>query len=177
MIELGPATSNDVVLAFLQAEIHCPVRGPQILHLLRQLDYDRSLIDDANLVDAHANCARAVILGVIRGYGRDNYVFTGFPNDTTWRRVSLDLDEIGRLKYVGTPEFIALSSTRAVAEGARNYRNNPKTAEKVDQILAKLRGGDHFPDLVFVENAHNELVILEGNHRATAYVIADVAKR
>jgi hypothetical protein len=178
MLELGPATNDEVVLAFLQAEIESPEHGPHIVDLLNRLCYDRSvLIDNADLSDAHANCARAVILGVRRGYGRNEVLFHGFPSDSKWRRVLLDLNDIGRLKYIGIQAFIDLSGgTRLAAEGACNYKNNPETAKKVVQILEKISRGVSFPELVLVEDARKQLVIIEGNHRVTAYVVAGVAE-
>jgi hypothetical protein len=99
-------------------------------------------------------------------------LFQGFPNDTKWRRVLLALDDIGRLEYVGIQEFFNLSNgTRLVAEGARNYKNNTETAKKVDQILEKISRGVSFPELILVEDAQKRLVIIEGNHRATAYAV------
>jgi len=177
MQELGLADGDEVVLAFLQAEIDAADHAPHLIDLLNRLHYDRSLIDYADLGDAHANCARAVILGAHRGYGRSGALFENFPNDTTWRRVSLNLDEIGRLKFVHIQAFVELSSTRSVAEGARNYRENPDTAAKVDAIQEKISRGVSFPEFVLVEDAQKQLVIIEGNHRAIAYTVAGVEVR
>jgi hypothetical protein len=94
MEELGLATSDDVVLAFLQAEIDSPEYGPCIVDRLSRIGYDRSvLIDNGDSGDAHANRVRADILCRCRGY-----LFQGFPSNTKWRRVLLDLNDIGRLK-------------------------------------------------------------------------------
>jgi hypothetical protein len=173
MEKLGPATSDDVVLAFLQAEIDSEY-GRLIVDRCAKLGFDRSvLIDNPDSNNSQANRARATILDEYKAYERrDNYLFQGFPNDTEWRRALLDLQDIGRLKYVNFDPFVNLTNgTRLVADGARNYKSYPKTAEKVDLILKKLSHGDSFPDLVLVEDAHKQLVIIEGNHRATAYAV------
>ena len=177
MLELGSATNDEAVLAFLRAEIDTEY-GPTIGLLLSHIRYDRSvLIDNPDLSDAHANCARAVILGVYRGYGRNEFLFTGFPSDIKWWRVLLSLDDIGHLKYVHTQVFFDLSSgTRLIAEGARNYEKNTDTAKKIGHILEKISGGVSFPELILVEDAQKQLVIIEGNHRATAYAIAGVGQ-
>jgi hypothetical protein len=187
MIELGPATKDDAVLAYLQAEIDDPDRGPLILAAISALNYDRSLIDNGDVSDAHANFARAVSLGLYRGYGLGEYVgnagntafFVDFPSDTTWRRVQLDLNDIGQLRYVGIQAFTDLSKgTHLVAQGASNYKANSDTANKVDIIREKIsRGisrGVLFPELVLVEDGQSRFVIIEGNHRATAYAVERV---
>ena len=75
---MGSATIDDVVLAFLQAEIKSE-RGPYIVQAIEALRYDRSaLIDKPDLSDAHANCARAVILGSYRGFAVTNFCLRGF---------------------------------------------------------------------------------------------------
>jgi hypothetical protein len=171
MIELG-ATINDVVLAFLQAEIETE-RGPQMSDAIKARGYDRSvLIDKPDLGDAHANTVRAGILGDYRGFGRNEALFRGFPSDTSWRRVLLDVNDIDQLKYVGTKEFFILSNgTQLVGEGGRNYKANPATAKKVDIIREKISRNVWFPELVLVQDGQGQFVIIEGNHRATAYAI------
>lgn len=175
MIKLGSASIDDAVLAFLQAEIEAE-RGPHIGHAIEALGYDRSaLIDKADLSDAHANTVRAFILGAYRGFGRNELLFQGFPSDTSWRRVLLDVNDIGQLRYVGIQAFIDLSKgTQLVAQGARNYKANPETAKKVDVIREKISRGVLFPELVLVQDGQSRFVIIEGNHRATAYAVERV---
>jgi len=105
MIELGPASDDDIVLAFVRAEIDSPTWGPGYLDWLRALRLDRSyLIDAADLLDAYANCARKVVLGAVRGYGRGELLFQGFFPDTKWRRVSIEPSDFHRLKYINGNE-------------------------------------------------------------------------
>lgn len=172
MIELGAATIDDAIVAFLQAEIEAE-HGPQICDAIKARGFDRSvLIDKPKLGDADVNAVRADILGEYRGFGRNQYLFTDFPNDTSWRRVSLDANDIGQLKYVGTRTFFDLSNgTRLVRDGARRYNANPDTAKKVDIIRQKISRGVSFPELVLVQDGQGQFVIIEGNHRATAYAV------
>ena len=105
MIELGHASDDEMVLAFLRAEIDLPKWGPDYFALLHALRLDRSyLIDAADLLDAYANCARKVVLGAVRGYGRGEQLFQGFPPDTKWRRVSIEPSDFHRLKYINGDE-------------------------------------------------------------------------
>jgi hypothetical protein len=89
--------------------------------------------------------------------------------------VLLDVNDIGQLKCVGTPTFFILSNgTGLVGEGARNYKANPETAKKVDIIREKISRDVSFPELVLVQDGQNRFVIIEGNHRATAYAVERV---
>src|ERR1700746_2942871 len=109
MIELGAAPSDEMALCFLRAEIdsHRHAQYMQAIHVYG-LDLT-TLIDDADLSDPHANRSRATLLGEIRGYGRGALVFSGFPSDVTWRRVSIPPAEFGRLKYLSVESWIKLS--------------------------------------------------------------------
>ena len=91
MIEFGPASEDAVVLAFLRAEIDSPKWGPSYSDLLRRLHLDRDpVIDAADLEDAGGCETRKAVLGAVRGYGCNDALFTGFPPDTTWRRVRIE---------------------------------------------------------------------------------------
>src|SRR5262245_2079854 len=102
--DLGPATADEMILAFLRAEIDSPrfrnAQGLLLRDQLQQSGYDpSSLIDTANLGDAGANTLRREILRQWRGYGDAKKVFGGLPANVSWRRKRLEPDEIGHLKY------------------------------------------------------------------------------
>jgi hypothetical protein len=170
MQELGSVTDNDVVLAFLRAEIDSETWGPTILSLLKKFLRDRRLIDEADLTDYPTNGIRKAILADYRGFGLSKGLFENFPEDTTWRRVLLA--DVSGLKYINHPPFGQLTGgTRSVLDGIRTYKTSPDTAKKVDNIVQELEGGAQFEDLVLVEDPNKKFVIIEGNHRATAYAI------
>jgi hypothetical protein len=114
----------------------------------------------------------AVFKGV-RGYGTNQYLFTNFPSDTTWRRVQLRLDEMASALYANHPSWVALSGgTRKVVDGAKNVgavanENSPN----VIAVAEAARQGTTFPDLVAVQKGEM-LVLMEGHTRATAYVLS-----
>jgi hypothetical protein len=59
--------------------------------------WDRArLIDAADLSDALANRNRETLLGDVRGFGRGGALFQGFPLDTRWRRVVIELPDFHR---------------------------------------------------------------------------------
>ncbi len=75
--------------------------------------------------------------------------------------------------------------TRLIADGAKNVgkRWPPEAADKdpspsILVIAAKLEKGGSFPELIFVgepEAPPDQLVLVEGHSRATAYVYAGAA--
>src|SRR5579872_3666695 len=98
MIERGAASEHDMVASFLRAEINSSRYDDQILQPLTQRGLSRRLIDAPNLADAAENAARKWLLG-FRGYETRNLLFTGFPMDTQWRRVTLAPQDLARLRY------------------------------------------------------------------------------
>jgi hypothetical protein len=129
MIELGTASEDDVVLAFLRAEIDSPKWEPNYSHALRELKLDRvSLVDAADLEDARVCSARKDLLGVVRGYGRNVALFEGFPKDTTWRRVKVEQPDFQRLKCISKDERWSklTGGTRLIREAARNFEDYPE---------------------------------------------------
>jgi hypothetical protein len=165
-----------MILAFIRAEIDSPRWGPIYANVLSALRFDRSsLIDAADLKDSYANCVRAIMLGSVRGYGRNDLLFRGFPSDARWRRASLDSSDFRRLRYIGNDEFwqSLTAGSRAVVDGAHNYKDS-RIAESVNAVLQKIRDGVSMPDLILIEGTQDWLIVLEGHIRVTAYVAAGI---
>jgi hypothetical protein len=182
MVDLGPATPHEMVLAFLRAEIDSPrfsLEGMRLRDQLRKCGLDpSSLIDNADLGDSQANERRKEILRGWRGYPDGPRVFTNMPADITWRRVRLQPDEIGGLKYCHHRTWLALSGdSRLVADGAANI-GTAVAPDNVNTHVAcvadRVRRGEKFPELILVQALDGGLILLEGHTRATAYVMAPV---
>jgi hypothetical protein len=125
MIECGAATENDMIVAFLRAEIDSSRYDDHITGHMTQMGFTRKLIDEPNLADANENRARKALLGY-RGYEVRRYLFSGFPLDATWRRVALEEADFRELRYANYPVWRDLSDdTRLVSIGARNFRQRP----------------------------------------------------
>jgi len=177
MMGLGVASEDEVVLAFLRAEIDSPKRRVDYLPRLQALRLNRtSLIDLADLSDASANHARRLILGAARGYGRGEWLFKGFPADTKWERVLIEPADFGRLKYISRDaDWLSLSGrTRLVQDGARNLDANRRIAASVREAQQIIEQGRAMVELILVEAGDGALVVVEGHTRATAFaVLAD----
>jgi hypothetical protein len=200
MIEAGPATECDMILAFVRAEIDS-LRFKQLyFDSLAEIGCGRDLIDDADLADANQNLARKKLLTLVRGYGNNDRLFIDFPSDVRWRRVLLEPHDFDAMRYSNYPTWTALSDgTRLVSVGAQNVGRrsvdenaNHQGQTQLDAVLAQfaclnigfegpknileiarvIRQGTVLPELIAVEAADGALIIIEGHARATAYLLA-----
>jgi hypothetical protein len=175
MIESGPARECEMVLAFLKAELDSPRWANTLLQALARTGFSRSqLFEEANLDDPRQNAARRAILGDYRGFGANNWLFRGFPDDAVWRRAAIDPADHGRLIYANSPPWIELSDrTRLVtrlAEKLISAALPPDTADHVRAVQAELKAGKKLPELIAAEGSNGMLILIEGHCRATAYV-------
>src|SRR5215469_18694907 len=81
---LRTASEDDMVATFLAAEINSEGYGAQISEILCRLGQARSLLDQPDTSDEHANATRRQVLASYRSYPSGD-VFTGMPADVTWR--------------------------------------------------------------------------------------------
>jgi hypothetical protein len=184
MIELGPATEDQMVLAFLRAEIESPRFSQfyrQCLDQLQEFGVSReTLIDDPDLASSRDNSLRITILRAVRGYRGNTLLFTGFPTDVVWRRIAIEQADWTRVKYANYPTWKDLSlGTRIVADGAQNL-DSVVAAEDVNknvaELVAELKKGKQYPELIGVQNENDEIVLVEGHSRATAYALAGLVE-
>jgi hypothetical protein len=182
MIDLGPASEPEVVLAWLRAEIDAGRYGRWYAGSLRGMGLTReALIDNGDANDATQNHSRALLLGTARGYGQNAFLFTGFPTDTAWRRCEVTLDELAEFLYAANvPDLAALSDSRRVADGAKTVADAVRTGAPPTADIARIwavketaETGHPFPELITVrETSSPRIVLMDGHTRATAYVIA-----
>lgn len=173
MLELGPASTHEMVLAFLKGEIDSAPHRDRYAQALSTRGLDRlSLIDRADLGDEHANRERENVLGDVRGYGRNQALFSNFPVTAEWRRVSLVPSDFLRLKYINDGKWPDLPGDRSVQHGLAAAIDFPE----VRDILERIHAGAPISDLILVDDLKGHLVLLDGNHRATALLAAEVAK-
>jgi hypothetical protein len=183
MIELGPASEDEMIAAFLRAEIDSSRYGNNHVKAgLGRFGLDRRVIDAPNLADVDENEVRKRLMEY-RGYQARELLFSGFPLDAIWRRVELDVHDFETMRYINdartsTPCWTSLSGgTRLVSLGARNFRENPATAgiSQISDIAEALRKGMRFSELIAAETRSGSLVLIEGHSRATAYVLEQFA--
>jgi hypothetical protein len=180
MIELGPASEEEVVLAFLQAEIDSARFGSIYATILANSGLGRHLlIDQPDLTSPRDNSIRGELLRHVRGYGSGQLLFAGLPSDVVWRRVGMQQEDFSKLRYAKSPPWIELSGgTRLVSEGAKNIAPGgpaEDAAVNIRAVVADLRRGKRYPALIGVEDQNRGIILMEGHTRATAYIVSPPA--
>jgi hypothetical protein len=178
MIDLGPTQEDDVVRAFVLAELESPAHSKEYGDTLEQLGVTREYFTASISTDEGMQIAR-ILLGAIRGYRQNHNVLRGFPTDVSWRRVELVQEDLHLLKYVrDCPPWDVLSNrTRRVSDGARSVHASAALEWPFDAVramAAQIRDGVVFRELIAVSDLAGGLVLVEGHTRATAYLLAKV---
>jgi hypothetical protein len=161
MIDLGPATEDEMVLAFLKAELNSPRFSGGY-----QIDR-RTLIDSADLESFRQNAARLNELRRVKGA-------LLLPN-VAWQRIALQNGDLPRLKYLNHRSWKSFSgNTRLVSDGAKNVHSMPNNPKSDILAVAKaFKEGATFPELiaVAVEEEGADIMLIEGHVCATAYAL------
>ncbi len=178
--DLGAATEDQVILAWLQAEIESPDfqaylvgNPPNPANLSLALKAARS----PDLRDHAQNDLRRQIITSVYGFGQGSGSFEGLAHDISWRRLHLTTDEVGHMLYARREGAWHLLSpaTRRVAEGATNV-GHVYTGDSTNMVVLSLASGlchsdKKVPELIALRRPDDQLVLLEGHARATAIVL------
>src|SRR5208282_1002002 len=170
MLDLGAAIEDDMVLSFLQSEIDSARFAQYYQRILINSGLDRnSLIDQPDRCSPQARQTRRDLLRSVRGYGNNDALFRGFPNDLAWRRIILEQSDLPKLKYANYPSWVQLSrGTRLAIDGATNLGSDTAGEEAVNicAIVADLRRGRQYPPLIGVYDKSGEnILLIEGHSR------------
>jgi hypothetical protein len=173
MRDIASVTEDEMVLAWLRAEIDSPNWSSPVRQGLTAIRRDETLICKPDLLSKEQNTLRNLLLGYYRGYKRNLGLFRHFPEDVTWRLVELDRDDFIKLLYLNnepTSHYLS-DTTRSAVAGARNSGN--KSNAFINGVVEAIkRGESNFPPIIAVEK-EEQLVLMEGHTRATAYIITN----
>ena len=182
MEELGAASDDEVILAWLQAEIESPpfqsyIIGdpPKPSHLARGL----ALARNPDLNNAEQNAERRRIIASAHGYGRGALIFAGLEDDIKWRRVRASIADVAAMLYSNrNATWTTLApATRTVAEGASNAPRVFSGDDTNMHILSLARTICHadaapvMSMLICLRLPDGVTAVLEGHTRATAIVM------
>jgi hypothetical protein len=183
MLERHPATEDEMIAAFLRAEVDSHRWSDCVKKGLAAVGLDRSLIDQPDLTDSHQNGLRKQLLWY-RGYEHRVGLFAGFPPDVTWRRVDLEASDLQSMRYINdtvtsAPNWNELSGgTRLVSEGARNLSQfaSDQRFQHIVAMAQAIRDGKRFGPLIAAQHHSGHLILIEGHSRATAYAMERYAE-
>jgi hypothetical protein len=179
--DVGAATEDQVILAWLQAVIESPdfqayIVGnpPNPSHLSAALKAARS----PDIRDAAQNELRRKIVTSAFGFGQGAGSVAGLGKEVRWRRFHLTTDDVAEMLYARHEGAWQLLSpvTRKVAEGATNI-GHVFTGDPTNMVVLSLASGlchseKKVPEIIALKRpGDGKLVILEGHARATAIVL------
>jgi hypothetical protein len=178
MQDLGPATDDQVILAWLQAETKSPRFGNNVRADQATLAAIRDAAQNPDLTNPQQNDLRRQVIAGTRGFGRGLLLFRGLANDIVWRRAHVSIAEVGDMLYannVATWTTLA-PTTLQVSEGAQNVGHVPTNENANMHILSLARiichtDSPHYPEPICLNRPDGRISVMEGHTRATAYVI------
>jgi len=98
---LRPAAEDEVVAAFLRAEADDQGRYREpIAERLSTDGEPPETVARPDLGDARQNAYRRRLLADLRGFGRDRWMFAGFPPRVDWHRAELTRDDLLEVRYI-----------------------------------------------------------------------------
>ena len=164
-------SEDEMVVAFLRAEIDSPRWGSHVLAGLSTVGRSRSLIDRPELGNPAEEAARARVLAY-RGYGHNAMLFADFPPSVRWQRAVLDSADLGRLKVLNQDHWVAYSGSARLASNAAAFLGSERSAaaekKNIAAVVTDLRAGRMIPEVIVVGASFDALVILEGHVRVMA---------
>lgn len=170
-------SENEMVTAFLRAEINSKRWQKNILSFLQADKVNRNIVDSPNVMDVDENKYRKSLLGKVRGYGQNSMLFENFPSDILWYEVKLSRSDLEKLQYIDYDYWNELSKgTHLVVQGAESVKegieifdqSNEQFWAVADKIANKVAME---PPIIVTPPALDKLVVMEGHLRMTSYFL------
>jgi hypothetical protein len=183
---LRPASEDEVIAAFLRAEADDTGRYRDPIRQRVAADgHPLDTVRHPDLGDPRQNAYRRRLLGDMRGFGRGDGMFIGFPPRVEWHRASLARDELLEVRYIDDREsddyWVTLSGgTRRPRDAAARIRGGvgPRWAIGVwdvagcEAVVRRLLDGS-LPELIVATTPEpGRVVVVEGNGRLTSFAVA-----
>jgi len=179
MQRLRPSSEAEMVALFLRTELSSDRWRDDLRALLKRAGLPEHVITAPDIGDDIENQARLRLLTEHRGYGTRTGYFEGFPDDVRWQWMAITPAELARGRYIEYDYWDELSGgTRLAVDAATRIRAGVTPfGVPNDRVLAMAHAvadGAWFPPLILVTTGRggNELVVLEGHVRLTAFMLA-----
>ena len=182
---LRPAAEDEVVAAFLRAEADDQGRYREpIAERLSTDGEPPETVARPDLGDARQNAYRRRLLADLRGFGRDRWMFAGFPPRVDWHRAELTRDDLLEVRYIDDRDsddfWVTLSGgSRRPRDAAARIRAGigPSWTLRVwdlagsAAVVRRLADGT-LPELIVATDPQvGRLVAVEGNGRLTSFAL------
>ena len=171
---LGRVDEAEVVAAYLRGELESERFGAAIRAALERDGVAPEVVSRPDLGNARGNAYRRELLGEVRGWGRNERMFTNFPEDFAWFRAALTRDEVASILYIDWDWWLTVTggSRRPADAAATLRRESPEEVAWHEPIARRLVEGPPLPELIVIRKREGErLVVLEGHVRLTAFAL------
>ena len=178
MRRLRPSSEAEMVALFLRTELPAARFRDALRALLQSHGLPESVITDPDLGDDAENQVRLRLLTEHREYGTRTGLFEGFPDDVSWQWMAITPAELATVRYIDYDYWVELSGdTRLAVDAVPRIRAGVAPfGVPSDWALGMAREvarGARFPPLILVTTGPgDDLVVLEGHARLTAYMLA-----
>lgn len=175
---LRPSSEAEMVALFLRTELPAARFRDTLQALLQRNGLPERVITHPDLGDDAENQARLRLLTQHREYGTGTGLFEGFPNDVRWQWMAITPAELARVRYIDYDYWVELSGgTRLAVDAAPRIRAGVAPfgvpSDWALGMAQAVADGARFPPLILVTTAPgDDLVVLEGHARLTAYMLA-----
>jgi len=164
----GPATEDDMIAAFVRAELHSSRFGAGLRSALDGLGMSVEVVS-AGPSDTGAAAARRRLLAAYRGWGEYESVFGGMPDDIEWRWAELDEGVLRERVFTIKWYFEETFRTRSAHEiGDIERRAGNGRRAQIERSIAEGRVLE--PLILLAEPELRRLVVLEGHSRVLSYL-------
>lgn len=151
---LGPVDEDDVLAAFVRAELESPRYGERVRKLLKRV----------------GDNPRAV-LSAYRSWP-DQGLFGGFPRNVRWFRAALTPGEVLDILYINWDWWLRITAgSRRPGDAAERIRAGLVPGSTAEEHKPYAATAATNPELIAVRAPGSYLVLLEGHARLTAYAL------
>ena len=171
---MGRVEEDEVIATYLLAERESERFGPAIGAALTRDRVDPDVVSRPDVADPRENAYRRELLGEVRGWGRNEGMFTNFPKDFVWFRAALTRDEVASVLYIDWDWWLTVTggSRRPADAAATLRRESPEDVAWHEPIARRLVEGPPLPELIVIRKREGErLVVIEGHVRLTAFAL------
>lgn len=173
---LRQSSENEMILNYLQCEVHSDRYEEEIAGILAEMKLDEKIITEGQLENEAENQVRKEILHRFRGYDESD-MFENWPQVFEWNYAEFDNEDTRNFYYINYCYWNDISkdtgspyeAAKTVADGVRIY-DVPN-----DRLIATAKRLDEsdFPPLFLITADYKKYLIIEGHIRMTGYAIAD----
>jgi len=169
---LQPVDEDEVIAAFLRAELDSERYGPKLRGLLDRDGRGESVLRRPDLASADDNAYRRALLDEHRAFERREGLFQGFPRHVDWHRAVFTREELLEIRYINWDWWLRISEgSRRPADAAARIRAGeiPGATAHDEEPIAVGLGAPGAPELIAATtSALAPVVLVEGHGRLTA---------